>query len=126
MPTTVNIQFNAQQILDNRGLGQDKKAQKLLTNEIFKQNQPYAPWDNGNLAQTVNLADDSITYTSPYARYQYYGQAMAGKAPKQATGKALNYNGAPMRGSFWDKRMWADRGNEILQGVANAVGGKVG
>lgn len=125
MSTTVNIQFSTQQILDSRGLGQDKKAQKTFTNEVFKQSQPYVPWDVGNLAQTVTLEDDSITYTSPYARYQYYGKVMVGKAPKQATNKDIKNNGAPMRGAKWDSRMFADRGTEILQGIANITGGTV-
>ncbi|WP_176107502.1 minor capsid protein [Clostridium saccharobutylicum] len=125
MSTTVNINFSPQQILTARGLGTDNRAQKFFTNEVFKQCQPYVPRDEGILSTTVNLADNSITYVSPYARYQYYGKVMAGKAPKHATGKSLKYNGAPMRGSHWDKRCWVDRGNEILQGVASITGGTV-
>jgi len=30
-----------------------------------------------------------------------------------------------MRGKEWDKRMWADRGDEILDGVAHYMGGRV-
>lgn len=125
MPTTINIQFDSQQILNNRGLGADKKAQKFFTNEVFKQNQPYTPFDSGTLAATVDLQDDSITYKSPYAKYQYYGKVMIGKAPKEVTDKDLKYNGAPTRGAFWDKKMWGDRGNEILQGVVKITGGTV-
>ena len=36
----------------------------------------------------------------------------------------LTYNEAPMRGAEWDKRMWADRGDEIVDGIAARVGGK--
>lgn len=124
MPTTVNIQFNAQQILDSRGLGADNKAQIFFTNEVFKQCQPYTPKDENILATTVTLEDNSITYTSPYASYQYHGKVMAGN-PKEVTEKDLNYQGGPMRGAFWDKRMWADKGTEILQGVTKITGGKV-
>jgi hypothetical protein len=117
MPTTVNIQFNAQQILNNRGLGHDKRAQKFFTNEVKKFSDPYTPMDSGMLKSNVSISSDSITYSSPYARYQYYGISK--------NGKAFNYAGAPMRGGKWDKRMWSDRGSEIVKSVADLVGGKV-
>jgi hypothetical protein len=117
MPTTVNIQFNVEQILNNRGLGQDKRAQKFFTNEVYKISQPYTPFDSGTLAGTVELQDDSITYKVPYAHYQWLGISK--------NGKAFKYGGSPMRGRQWCLRAFADRGQEVLQGVANITGGKV-
>ena len=49
---------------------------------------------------------------------------MAGRAPKHYTGKPLTYHGAPMRGREWDKRMLADRRDDLVQSVAGYVGGK--
>jgi hypothetical protein len=118
MPATVNIQFDIEKILDSRGLGENKKAQKFLTNEVYKVSQPYTPFDSGALAGTVALQDDSITYSVPYAHYQWAGISK--------NGKSFNYNGSPMRGREWCLRAFADRGNEVLQGVASIVGGKVG
>jgi hypothetical protein len=117
MPTTVNVQFNAEEILKSRGLGENGKAQVFFTNEVYKLSQPYTPFDTGTLAATVDLTPDSITYKVPYARYQYYGVSK--------NGKSFNYGGAPMRGSFWTNRMWSNRGEEVLQAIANMVGGKV-
>jgi hypothetical protein len=122
MSTTVSIDFNASQILEARGLGQGQEAQAHFTNEFYRISQPYTPWDQGTLAQTVDLEKDSILYKSPYSQYQYYGKVMAGN-PKEETDKNLNYQGAPMRGAYWDQRCWADRGTEILQSVQKFIGG---
>ena len=43
---------------------------------------------------------------------------------KVVTGRDLRYHGAPKRGKLWDKRMWADKKNKILNDVAKAAGGK--
>lgn len=125
MPTTVSINFNAQQILDSRGLGTDKKAQQFFCNEVWRMSDPYTPMDQGVLKSNVSLESDGsgITYNSPYAKYQYYGKVMVGSAPKQPIDKGLTYEGSPMRGSFWEKRMWSDRGNEILKSVKDFIGG---
>ena len=125
MPTKVNVQLNTAQILESRGLGADKKAQQFFCNEVWRMSDPYTPMDNGNLKSNVSLASDgsSLTYNSPYARYQYYGNVMAGN-PRQATGNHLTYAGAQMRGKEWTKRMWADRGQEIVKSVAAFIGGR--
>lgn len=117
MPTTVNINFNTQQILNDRGLGIDNKAQKFFTNEVYKISQPYTPFDTGTLSGTVDIQDDSITYKVPYARSQWFGMSK--------NGKSFNYEGAPMRGRQWTNRAFIDRGKEVLQGVAKITGGKV-
>lgn len=51
--------------------------------------------------------ENSIEYVTPYARRQYY-----------------EHKGDGLRGREWDKRMWADRGQEITQSVADYIGGK--
>jgi hypothetical protein len=117
MPTTVSINFNAQQILDSRGLGADKKAQRFFTNEIYKISQPYTPFDSGTLTGTVQIEDDSITYKVPYARAQWFGMSK--------NDKPFNYEGEPMRGRQWTNRAFIDRGEEVLQGVVKITGGKV-
>lgn len=124
MSTTVKIQLNStEQILQARNLETGGEAQRLMTNEIFKVADSYVPLDGHILGTTVTLEADSITYNSPYARYQWYGVAMEGN-PRTPTNRPLNYAGAPMRGREWVKRAWIDRGQEITQKIANKVGGK--
>ena len=65
----------------------------------------------------ISSTGDSLTYTAPYAHYQYYGKVMAGRAPKQYTGDSLTYNGAPMRGEQWEKRMLADKSKDLTNSL---------
>lgn len=113
-------------ILRARGLGDSDRARVFLANEVARLSDPYVPMQQGILKNTKQIAGSgrTITYLGPYAHYQYVGEVMAGRAPKHYTGKPLTYHGAPMRGPEWDKRMMADRRDDLVQSVANYVGGK--
>lgn len=121
MNVKVNIDVN--KILASRGLGPSKKAQIYLASEVKRLSDPYAPFQQGTLKNTAKIASDgsSIVYPGPYAHYQYYGEVMAGRAPKHYTGKELTYNGAPMRGKRWTERMLADKRNEIINNVEEFI-----
>ncbi|WP_143314496.1 minor capsid protein [Clostridium sp. HBUAS56017] len=123
----VTISFNStEKILLKRNLQKGGKVQQFFTNEVARQSNPYIPFDNGGLKdKQVQILPDKIKYNAPYARYQYYGKVMVGNAPKKVTDKDLSYHGAPKRGKMWDKRMWADRGKEIVRSVASFAGGRV-
>lgn len=112
-------------ILRARGLGDSDRARVFLANEVARLSDPYVPMQQGILKNTKQIAGSgrTITYLGPYAHYQYVGEVMAGRAPKHYTGKPLTYHGAPMRGPEWDKRMMADRKDDLTQSVANYVGG---
>ena len=120
----IRVDVDTARIMRERGLGGDNRAQVFLASEVKRLSDKYVPMQQGLLKNQSVIASDgsTLTYTQPYAHYQYYGEAMAGRAPKQYTGKALDYHGAPMRGSFWDKRMMADRGEEITENVKNYIG----
>lgn len=115
MKVTVKVDINTAKIMRQRGMGGDHGAQRFLASEVRRLCDPYVPMQQGMLKNQNIIAQDgsSITYTQPYAHYQYYGQAMAGRAPKKYTGNELNYHGAPMRGKEWDKRMMADKREEV-------------
>ena len=117
MRVTVNI--NAKKILSERGLGSSKKVQKHLASEVVRLSDKYVPMQQGMLKNQRQIASDGsqIVYTQPYAHYQYYGEVMAGRAPKDYTGKKLTYNGAPMRGARWTERMFADKREEIERNI---------
>lgn len=122
----VKTNISPASILRARGLGDSGRARVFLANEVARLSDPYVPMQQGTLKNTRQIAGDgrTITYSQPYAHYQYFGEVMAGRAPKHYTGKALTYHGAPMRGPDWDKRMMADRKDDLTQSVANYVGGK--
>ena len=123
MRIKVNIDINAKKILAARGLGSSNKVQKYLASEVVNQSHKYTPWQQGDLANRVQIASDGsqIVYTQPYAHYQYYGEVMAGRAPKEYTGKKLTYNGAPTRGPRWTERMMIDKRKEIENNVENFI-----
>jgi 16S rRNA U516 pseudouridylate synthase RsuA-like enzyme len=117
MRVTINI--DAKKILSERGLGSSKKVQKYLASEVVRLSDKYVPMQQGMLKNQTQIASDGsqIVYTQPYAHYQYYGEVMAGRAPKDYTGRKLTYNGAPMRGARWTERMLADKRKEIENSV---------
>lgn len=111
---SVKIDINANKILSVRGLGGSDKARKYLASQVRNYCDKYVPMQQGDLMDATIAGDGSyIVYTQPYAHYQYYGEVMAGRAPKQYTGKALTYHGAPMRGPKWDTRMIADKSKDL-------------
>lgn len=122
----VKVDINVQTILKRRGLGADDNARIFIASEVGRLCDPYVPMQQGTLKDTRVIANDGrkLIYPQPYAHYHYRGEVMAGRAPKHYTGKSLEHHGAPMRGPEWDKRMKADRIDDLVQSVANYVGGK--
>lgn len=130
---SVKINVNPLAILNGRGLGTSTKARRYLASAVARLCDPYVPMSAGSGAHMKNLrqviaAENSsavaLVYDGPYAHYQYRGEVMAGRAPKHYTGRAIDYTDGPMRGKEWDKRMMADRSDEVLNDLANFVGGK--
>ena len=126
--TKVKVNIDCKKILQSRGLGNDHAEAKYLANLVAQKSDDRVPMQDGHLKNQHKIVDDSdgvgILYTQPYAHYQYYGQVMAGRAPKHYTGKKLTYNQAPMRGSKWDVRTMEAEGGEIVSAFAKYVGGK--
>jgi len=135
---TVEVDINTAEILKRRGLGGDNRAQKYLASEVKRLSDPYVPMQSGTLKNTAVVAADgsSLTYIQPYAHYQYTGKVMgpnyqakdgewrSGDAPKHYTGDSLTYSGGGLRGPQWDKRMLADKGDELARNLAQYVGGE--
>lgn len=139
MKVNVKPDISPETILKARGLGSSNAATKLLAETVARLSDPYVPMSTGSgahMKEGYTIASDgsSITYRGPYAHFQYVGEVMVGVKtgspyaksgePKRGTGRALEYHGAPMRGKEWDKRMMADRGDEVTKAVADFVGGK--
>ena len=64
---------------------------------------------------SVSIGTDYIKYSTPYAKKQYYTNAGNGIGGTNRGG---------LRGKLWDKRMWNNRGKEIVKNIANMAGGK--
>lgn len=119
MSLKVKVDINTAKILRARGLGGDNAAQRFLASEVKRLCDPYVPMQQGALKNNATIAADGsqLVYTQPYAHYQYYGKVMAGRAPKRYTRDDLTYHGAPMRGEQWEKRMLADKSNDLEKSV---------
>lgn len=108
MATNVRISIDsADQILLRRKLNKNGEGQRFFTHEVRRLSDPYVPRLNGVLKDTAIEQPSSITYGQPYARRQYY-----------------EHRGNGLRGKEWDRRMWADRGPEIVKATANFCGGR--
>ena len=133
MKTAVNID-PVGKILRKRGLETNGRVQKIMTVTCARYMDPYVPMSQGMLKNTRIINSDSVDYVTPYAKFQYYGKVMVGEKSRSpwaklgerkiVTSKDLVYHGAPMRGAFWDKRMWTDKKAVIIKTVAKAAGGK--
>ena len=92
-------------VINSRALPPGGRVQQILTNEIYKQAEPYTPMRSKTLIRTAEVGKDHITYVQPYSRYVYYGKVMVGKPPKRVTSKNLHYGGGGKRGALWIPRM---------------------
>ena len=106
------------EIIEGRGLGVGEEVQKLIDSEVLKRCEPFVPKKSGNLissgTRATKIGSGKVTYDADYAKYQYYGVSV--------NGRALKYNGAPTRGSYWFERMKAIHGGEILNLAAKKAG----
>lgn len=110
MATRIRLEMDpADRILLKRKLNKNGEGQRFFTHQVRTLSDPYVPFLNGPLKNTAQELVDRIEYIQPYARRQYYEN-----------------NGTGLRGKEWDKRMWADRGEEIVDATAEYCGGKSG
>lgn len=120
MGTKITINISADKIISDLHLEPGGTAQRFMTSEVKRLSDPYTPMDAGILKSNVVLTADTITYNSPYARYQWHGKVMAGN-PKAATSKNLKYQGSPMRGKEWVTRAMIDRKKDVIKAVENFI-----
>lgn len=103
-------------ILLKRNLNKNGKAQKFFTSEVRRVADPYVPFQQGGLKNIqVQTYDDKIHYKAPYARKQYYENKGNGN-------QGTSHGG--LRGKQWIPRMWSDKGKNVVESIANYVGGK--
>lgn len=131
MRLDIAVNIDTRRALMDLGLGSDHRAQKFLASEVERFSRPYVPKSTGagaHMATSAEVASDgsTVTYQGPYAHYQYYGEVMEGTAPKTYTGRDIQYTGGGLRGKEWDKRMLADKADEIVGNLEIHMRGRRG
>ncbi len=111
----------------DRWSGRYDAAQMFVDSEVLRLSDPYTPFQTGLLKKSGILGtipgQGEVVWNAPYARYQYYGKLMVGRAPKELTEVNLQHAGAPMRGAFWFERMKRDKLSQILNGARKITRG---
>lgn len=71
-------------------------------NTLAKKCDPYVPFLEGPLSQTIQVSSEGVRYIQPYARRQYYGVNF---------NHTLEYH--PLATAKWDEAMMRDKGDEF-------------
>ena len=133
MSFAVNVKFNdTNQIINAHHLDEKGKVAYFATQDVYRLSEPYTPRDSGMLYRNVEIKDNSIKYMAPYAHYQYYGMQMVDKngssyaklgEKKHYSNKPITYHNGGLRGKQWDKRLVADRLNDIISDIQKYIEG---
>lgn len=122
------------------GIQEGGPAHAFFTETCYKHMGRFVPGGtDGNLNQNVDIQTNQITYKSPYAHYQYigklyvdpkyekgafysedYGYWSRPGITKKPTQKDLKYH-TPGTGSYWDKKMWTSKKNEVIAEVQKYI-----
>lgn len=94
-----------QKILLKRSLNKNGEGQKYFSERIAAYSFNYVPRLTGRLRTDVTINTSSVVWNQPYARKQYYTHRNK---------------------SYWAKRMWENKGDEIVNEVAEFCGGRRG
>ena len=86
-------------------------AQELLEEEVLRHCEPYIPLKTGFLIQSGSAGGGNVSWSAPYASYQYYSPRVPG-----------SQRGA-LRGPYWFARMKAIEGPVIIAEVKKVGGG---
>ena len=137
------------QIFARLGLDERGDVQEKLTAAINQRITRYMPYRTGNLSTKKKrmISPTEILVDEVYAQYQYYGEVMVDPVtraagfrdkdgqwksrkgvPKVKSDRAINYDMTkhPNAGPFWDKRLMAAEGAQILSDIQAYVDRKAG
>ena len=101
---TVKIKINStNKIIKDHGLDRDGRVTRFLRDEADRLMNPFVPIDNGMLRRNKTYPkNNEIKYTSPYAKYQYYG--------KMYISPTLGVSGIPLKSGRW----WSPKGEKKI------------
>lgn len=116
--SNVNVHINEAAVVARIKAASDV-ALTVLGIQALKDANQYVPRDQGLLENSGIINSDThaqdgvftLRWDEPYARYQYYGVAMEGRAPKQVTDRPLKYT-KPEAKKMWAHHAQAKHGDE--------------
>ena len=141
MKLDVKVKMNSvNKILKDHGLDRDGRVVRHLRDTADRLMNPFVPMDNGMLRRNKTYPkNNEIKYTSPYAKYQYYGKMYISPKlgvsgillksdrwwspkgeKKTPTSKKLK-NHTSGTGPKWDKLMLQRRKNDLVKDVENYI-----
>ncbi len=133
MRFTVKVDLpSAEELIRKKGLGKNGDVQRFHTMNVNRRITRYMPYRTGALSTKLKhvVSDTEIEIIGPYARYQYFGKVMVGKAPKVATDKPLNQKphspGNDRAGPFWDRALVAAEGDQLTRELQEYIDGRKG
>lgn len=136
---SINQPFNTPLLIWSSGFAARRSqlfsdTQKFIDSECIRYLAPYTPMRNGFLVRAATIGtkigSGLIRYSSPYARYQYYGKLMVSSVTgsayarrgesKELTGIDLKYDKTrhPNAQRLWFEAMKADKKKIILRDAA--------
>ena len=80
--------------------------------------EPYVPFLEGLLSQTVSITPRYVQYHQPYAHYQYYLHDMNEDLAGTTNRTRIRH---PLATSFWDKAMMQQRGDDFIKQVEATI-----
>lgn len=84
---------------------------RLEVHTLFaKMIDPWVPFLNGPLSQTLNIQPEYVQYTQPYAHYQYYGVKFK---------HTKDYH--PLASAMWDDAAMVTIGDSFVQQVKDIL-----
>jgi hypothetical protein len=119
-------------ILKGLNLEQGGKVHAFFTATCARHMDKYVPYDEGTLATTVidesgnpteNVTATTITYTQPYATYQYEGQRQDGTHKINEANR--NRSMHPEATSHWDRVMMSIERKKVIKEVQDYFDKKV-
>lgn len=107
----IEVEISDNKLIDALSkLKKDDKTMLELHNLLAKMCDPYVPFLEGPLSQTIEVSPESVKYIQPYARYQYYGTDF---------NHTLDYH--PLASAKWDEAMMRDHGEEFYKQVESIL-----
>jgi len=94
-------------------LNSDPRIKLAIHNTLAKRCDPYVPFLNGPLSQTLDISAEGVRYKMIYAKAQYYGVQFR---------HTLEYH--PLASAKWDQAMMRDHGEEFKQEVKEIIKGE--
>lgn len=102
----VEVNINEDGIFDKFDALVDETVMLEIHDLFAKMCDPYVPFLEGPLSQTVEVTPKCVRYVQPYARRQYYGEDFNFTKDKHPQATAL-----------WDKVMMDEHGEEFVEQV---------